>query len=94
MSNIMSNPDISPSRVAQYVQGQLVQVEGALQFMQDLNNLDLAEFTLGPQGFNYVEPEPSDPDYEEPAPTPPPPSTPSTPSTPRITRDEEFNGGR
>ncbi len=66
MSNIMSNPDISPDRVAQYVQGQLTQVEGALQFMQDLNNLDLAEFTLGPRGYNYEPPVPGDADYVDP----------------------------
>ena len=63
MSAIMSNKDISPDRVAQYVQGQLTQVEGALQFMQDLNNLDLDEFTLGPGGYNYVPPVLGDPDY-------------------------------
>jgi len=80
MASIMSNPDISPDRVAQYVQGQLTQVEGAMQFMQDLNNLDLNEFTIGPGGYNYTPPVPGDPDYTPPPSSPAPPVPPLPPT--------------
>lgn len=50
MASIMANKDIDPARVAQYVQTQLRQVEGSLQFIQDLNNFDLGEFTITDQG--------------------------------------------
>jgi hypothetical protein len=98
MASIMSNKDISPSRVAQYVQGQLTQVEGALQFMQDLNNLDLDEFTLGPQGYNYEPPVLGDPDYTLVAGdpgyvAPPPPPAPPPVRPPRTQPDRScFTG--
>jgi hypothetical protein len=52
MASIMANKDIDPARVAQYVQTQLQQMEGALQFMQDLNNFNLGDFSWGSGGYN------------------------------------------
>jgi hypothetical protein len=46
MASIMANKDIDPARVAQYVQTQLKQMTGALQFMQDLNNFNLDDFSF------------------------------------------------
>ncbi len=66
ISAIMANEDIGPERVAEYVQTQLMQVAGALQFIQDLNDSDLAVFDINP--FN--------PDGGE---TPPPEDTTTPP---------------
>jgi len=52
MASIMANKDIDPARVAQYVQTQLGQMEGALQFLQDLNNFNLGDFSWGSGGYN------------------------------------------
>lgn len=48
LSAIMANEEIGPERVAQYVQTQLGNVQGALQFIQDLNDADLDEFSYNP----------------------------------------------
>ena len=49
ISSIMANPDISPERAAQHVQAQLRQLNGALTYIQEMNNVDLAAFqpTMG-----------------------------------------------
>lgn len=51
MASIMANKDIDPARVAQYVQTQLKQMEGSLQFIQDLNNYNLGDFSWGSGGY-------------------------------------------
>ena len=50
LTNIMANKDIDPSRATQYVNQMLSQMQGSLQFIQDINNLDLDEFRFTPGG--------------------------------------------
>jgi len=47
MANIMANKDISPSRVAQYVETQSAQLKGALSFIQNMDNTDLSTYVPG-----------------------------------------------
>lgn len=46
ISDIMANKDISPERVAQYIQVQQQMLESSLKFMSELNTLNLGDISL------------------------------------------------
>ena len=71
LSSVMSNEDLGPERVAEYVALQTRQVTGSLQFIQDLNDLELEDLVFEVPGI--VEDEVNDP--LDPDPTTPPPAT-------------------
>ena len=77
ISSMMAEPDISPERVAQQVQVQLQQLQGALSYIQELNNIDLPDFT--PPGT--------------PVSTPTPTPQPGGPTIPQIPPTEGGGGG-
>jgi hypothetical protein len=47
VSAIMSDPKISPDRVAQHVQAQLKQLNGALKYIREMNDVNLGNFQVG-----------------------------------------------
>lgn len=96
MTNIMSNRDITPSRVSQYLNVMSQQLEGGLEFLDALNVLDLeggaldvpgstSSSTYGDMGSDVINPEagsstPWTPPPDDPDAVPPPTADPYTPT--------------